>query len=140
MKGKSIRSKAREKAFQMFYYYKMTNLTYPEVIEQFWLLNEENDRIKKLANEFFKMAVENEGFADDIISKYLKDGWTFDRLTEPVKNVLRVGIAELFKGDAPGYAVLDEYTTLARKFEDEKAASFVNGVLDRIKKDFNIER
>ncbi|BAI80569.1 N utilization substance protein B [Deferribacter desulfuricans SSM1] len=138
MKLKSI---AREKAFKMLYQAEMTNFKPDRLIKQFWELDEEkNEKVKLLANKLFRLVIDKKGYADDIISKYLKEGWTFERLTETVKNTLRLGIAELFNTETPVYAILDEYTTLAKKYEDEKAASFVNGVLEKIRKDFNIER
>ncbi|MGA1846914.1 transcription antitermination factor NusB [Deferribacter abyssi] len=138
---RKLRSKGREKAFQMLYQYEMTKLKPSDLISQFWMLNsEKNEKVKLFANDLFNLAINKKGFSDDMISKYLKDGWSIDRLTEPVKNILRLGLAELFNGEAPVYAILDEYTTMAKEYEDEKAAAFVNGILDKIRKDFNIER
>ncbi|MGA1862646.1 transcription antitermination factor NusB [Deferribacter thermophilus] len=136
-----LKSIAREKAFKMLYQYEMTNFKPDHLINQFWYLDgEKNEKVKRIANELFRLVIEKKSFADDIVSKYLKDGWTFDRLTETVKNTLRMGIAELFNTQTPIYAILDEYTTLTKKYEDEKAASFVNGILEKIRKEFNINR
>ena len=75
---------------------------------------------------------------DEIIETKAKD-WTIDRIGAIERCILRLGISELFEGDAPYYAVIDDYVTLAKNYGDEKSASFVNGILENVKNKFSIE-
>ena len=46
--------------------------------------------------------------------------------------MLRVGSAELMKGETPPRVVIQEAVTLAERFGTLESARFVNGVLDAI--------
>lgn len=59
-------------------------------------------------------------------------GWTVDRMSTVDRNVLRVGVFELFEGVTPPAAVINEAVELAKVFSGEEAARFVNGVLGAV--------
>jgi N utilization substance protein B len=56
--------------------------------------------------------------------------WRLDRLGSIERCVLRLGAAELAQGITPPKVVIQEYVRLAERYGTERAASFVNGVLD----------
>jgi transcription antitermination protein NusB len=58
--------------------------------------------------------------------------WRLERLGAIERCVLRLGAAELRMGQAPARVVLKESVRLAERFGTEKAARFVNGVLDSL--------
>ena len=60
------------------------------------------------------------------------DNWRLDRIAAVERNILRIGIHELLKGEVPPKVAIDEAVQLAHWFGGAKAPSFVNGVLDRI--------
>jgi N utilization substance protein B len=60
------------------------------------------------------------------------DNWRLDRIAAVERNILRLGIHELLKGEVPPKVAIDEAVQLAHWFGGAKAPSFVNGVLDRI--------
>ncbi len=139
---KRNRTIARQFAIQMLYQYIMTNDDIEEINERFYYSIDEdyNDEIKSFAFKLFTSAVDKIDEYDDIISKFLKDNWTIDRINEMDKNVLRVAIAELFNGDAPFFAILDDYVNLAADFSGDKSAAFVNGILENIRKKFQVSK
>ena len=54
------------------------------------------------------------------------------------RNVLRLGIFELFHGPStPFKVVLDEAIELAKRYGTEESPAFVNGILDRVKGELN---
>ena len=59
-------------------------------------------------------------------------GWTADRLGALERNVLRVGLLELERGEVPKEVVIDEAVTLAKRYSSEDAGRLVNGILGRI--------
>lgn len=74
---------------------------------------------------------DNIDYIDDIIRKYLVN-WHFDRLNKTDTAVLRLAIYEIFFNDEiPDKVAINEAIELAKKYNDEKAGIFVNGLLDR---------
>jgi N utilization substance protein B len=59
-------------------------------------------------------------------------GWPADRLGAVERNVLRVALFELDRGDPPVEVVLDEAVRLSKRYASEDAAKLVNGILGRI--------
>ena len=63
-------------------------------------------------------------------------GWRAERLTAADGALLRLGIVELLAfQDVPPKAAINEYIELAKQFGDAESARFVNGVLDRVRRD-----
>jgi N utilization substance protein B len=60
------------------------------------------------------------------------DEWTADRLGAVERNVLRIAIYELDRGEVPKEVAIDEAVRLAKRFATDDAARFVNGILGRI--------
>lgn len=76
----------------------------------------------------------------DAIDKLVKDAcdnWRLDRITYVDINILRLGIYEmLFSEDVPPKVAIDEAIEIAKKYGNEDSREFINGVLDRVLKDF----
>ena len=60
------------------------------------------------------------------------EGWPADRLGVVERNVLRLGLFELDRGDVPLEVALDEAVSLAKRYASEDAGRLVNGILGRI--------
>ena len=58
------------------------------------------------------------------------DNWRLERIGAIERSVLRLGAAELRRGDAPPRVVIQEAVRLAERFGSAASARFVNGVLD----------
>jgi N utilization substance protein B len=56
--------------------------------------------------------------------------WRLERLGAVERSVLRLGAAELMRGDTPPRVVLKEAIHLAERYGSARSARFVNGVLD----------
>ena len=63
------------------------------------------------------------------------DDWTADRLGALERNILRMAILELDRGDVPPEVAIDEAVTLAKRYSSEDAGRLVNGILGRIVKE-----
>jgi N utilization substance protein B len=64
------------------------------------------------------------------------DNWRVARMAVVDRNVLRLGAFELLQGaDTPANVVFDEAIELARRYGSADSPAFVNGVLDRLRKD-----
>ncbi len=58
--------------------------------------------------------------------------WRIERMAAVDRNLLRLGVHELFGTDTPVEVVIDEAVELARDFGSERSPAFVNGVLDAV--------
>jgi N utilization substance protein B len=63
------------------------------------------------------------------------DEWTADRLGALERNVLRIGIHELERGEVPVEVAIDEAVSLAKRYASDEAGRLVNGILGRIAKE-----
>jgi|YNPMSStandDraft_1061717.scaffolds.fasta_scaffold01234_2 N utilization substance protein B len=62
--------------------------------------------------------------------------WTLPRMAATDRNVLRLGAYELLYESTPDPVVLDEAIELARRFGGAKSPGFVNGILDRLRREY----
>jgi N utilization substance protein B len=60
------------------------------------------------------------------------DDWTADRLGALERNILRMAILELDRGEIPVEVAIDEAVSLAKRYSSEDAGRLVNGILGRI--------
>jgi transcription antitermination protein NusB len=58
--------------------------------------------------------------------------WSPDRLGALERNVIRIALCELDRGDVPVEVAIDEAVRLAKRFASPDAARLVNGILGRI--------
>ncbi len=68
---------------------------------------------------------------DERITAAAED-WTADRLGAIERNVLRIAIEELDRGEVPKEVAVDEAVTLAKRYATDDAARLINGILGRI--------
>jgi N utilization substance protein B len=74
--------------------------------------------------------VSNAGSELDSRLADLTTNWRLERLGAIERSVLRLGAAELMKGDTPPRVAIQEAVRLAERFGTSASAKFVNGVLD----------
>ena len=70
---------------------------------------------------------------DALINKYAK-GWKTSRISRVSRSILRLATYEmLYVEDVPAVIAINEAVELSKKYDDPKAKSFINGVLNKIK-------
>ena len=74
----------------------------------------------------------HQGRIDELIAEH-SEGWTMDRMPVVDKNVLRIGVYELFwADDVPDGVVISEAVELAGDLSTDASSGFVNGLLARL--------
>jgi N utilization substance protein B len=58
--------------------------------------------------------------------------WTAERLGAVERNILRIAVHELDRGEVPLEVAIDEAVRLAKRYASAQAAVLVNGILSRI--------
>ena len=70
---------------------------------------------------------------DEMIGK-CSAGWKTERLSKLSRSIMRLCVYEiLYRDDIPVSVSINEAVELSKKFDDQKARSFVNGVLNGVK-------
>ena len=81
--------------------------------------------ITSIANEIEKYKSE--------VAKYLKSVWTIERLSKMELAILLVGCYELLETKQSKEVIINEAVELSKKYCDEDAYKFINGLLNKIK-------
>src|SRR5215468_11473486 len=87
--------------------------------------------IDPFSQQLAEAVVEEHEQLDDRITA-AADEWTADRLGALERNILRMAILELDRGDVPPEVAIDEAVSLAKRYSSEDAGRLVNGILGRI--------
>jgi N utilization substance protein B len=126
------RTRARELAIQGLYQLEVQGPDLLERLAEFFIENESNLSIRKLASEWTKGTWENLNECDRLIGESIIR-WQMSRLSMVDKSILRLCVYQLrFCPDIPPRAVINEAIELAKKYSTDKSPSFVNGVLDAV--------
>lgn len=76
---------------------------------------------------------------DRMLTGYLVN-WQFDRLAAIVRNILRLALFEmLFLDGIPAVVSINEAIEITKIYQDEDASRFVNGILDKMKRDLKAD-
>ena len=94
--------------------------------------------------EFFSYAVELiDGVIDkkEILDSIIRDlvtNWDFSRVAKADLAILRLSLYEIiFRLDVPPVVAIDEALELGKEFSSENSGKFLNGVLDKARKQFS---
>ena len=69
---------------------------------------------------------------DELLAQY-SQGWALDRMPAVDRNILRIGVYELFwAADVPDGVVISEAVLLARDLSTDESPAFINGLLARL--------
>jgi len=75
---------------------------------------------------------------DPAIDGALTDDWPVTRVDATLRAILRAAAWELLRRqDIPARVVISEYLDVAKAFYEDDATGLVNGVLDRIAREYN---
>jgi transcription antitermination protein NusB len=128
------RTKARECAFQLLYQHEITGEPMDRVIEGFWRLRTGTPEMRGMAERLARGAQSRSAEADEAIAASATN-WRLDRIAPVDRTILRLGAYELVAENAtPSAVILDEAVELAKRFGEADSPSFVNGVLDAIRR------
>jgi N utilization substance protein B len=87
--------------------------------------------VDDFARETAEAVAERAAELDRRIDEATED-WPADRLGAIERNILRVGIYELERGEVPVEVAIDEAIRLAKRYASDEAAKLVNGILGRV--------
>jgi N utilization substance protein B len=131
-----LRRDGREAAIQFLYQFdahKPANID--EALAGFWKQTDEPQNVRDFATDLLRGAIEKLPEVDAKI-RTLADNWDFERLAVVDRNILRLAVYEmLFRPEIPPVVSINEAIEIAKKFSTAESGKFVNGLLDRVKKE-----
>ena len=133
-KSKITRARAREYVFALLF---ARAFAPDEAADEFYAREMENaeiefgDQIDYVHGVFFGIT-DNLSVIDEKISA-AASGWNLNRLSKTTLAVMRLCVYEMMSvNDVPKKVALNEAVELAKKFDDDNAPAFINGVLNTI--------
>lgn len=127
------RSSMRELAFKMVYGLEVQKEYDKEQLDLFIEDNEiEDNQAIEYLKSIYNGIEENKVEIVEMISKNLKKEWTIDRISKINLAILKIAIFEIKYQELPFKVAINEAVELAKKYGDDVAPVFVNGVLASI--------
>jgi len=132
------RRKARELAVQLLYQLDLTGEADPSSHwEDFWKRHPVEEDVKGFADSLVRGTKLHEAKIDELIRQY-SEHWDLSRMAVVDRNILRLGIFELLWMTAtPPKVIINEALEISKKFSSEESRLFLNGILDRVRKELS---
>lgn len=130
------RSAMRELAFKLVYELEVQK---ENSDEQFEIFIQNNDVTEESVKEYLKnisngININNEEI-DKLIETNLKDNWSLNRISKINISLIKLAIYEMLFNELPYKVAINEVVELAKKYADESAPVFINGILASVVKE-----
>lgn len=127
-----IETKSRARALQILYAWELQGTPpLPAVVSGLARLTGPEPRILDRAEALATNIVAEVGTLDAQAAD-ASENWRMSRIAIVERNILRLGIHELRRGEVPPKVAIDEAVHLAHWFGDSRAPGFINGILDGV--------
>ena len=131
------RRRAREAAIQYHFWRDLQHGETPQRIEDFWEFCPVKPNVREFAEPLIAGMVDHLDEIDERIRKYCEN-YNLNRISAVDRSVLRLAIYEmLHRDDIPPVVSINEAIELAKTFGGAESGKFVNGILDRVRKDLD---
>lgn len=126
------RRKAREYAFILLFEYKFQPDEIFDLMESFFNEYDAGDQ-KDYIRSVVEGTIANIDEIDSLVNEYSK-GWSVDRISSVCMAVMRLAIYEIKYVDSiPANVSVNEAVNIAKIYDGDSAAPFINGILGNIK-------
>jgi N utilization substance protein B len=128
------RRKAREETLRILYRLEFDNRPLEETIDQYW----ENKRAHRATREYCTWLVNgiiSHQKKIDTIIQQASEHWRISRMALIDRNIIRIAVFELlYEENIAPAIIINEAIEIAKMYSGDEAATFVNGILDAIRK------
>lgn len=130
------RSEIRDMAFKFLYQVEVQKENNEEVVNLFLENNDiTNNEAKKYILNIANGIEENLEDITSIIEKNLKSDWKIERISKVTLAILKLAVYEMLYAKLPYKVVINEAVELAKKYGEDSAPVFVNGILASVVKE-----
>jgi N utilization substance protein B len=136
--GADSRHRAREAALQMLYQWEVGRTPIDEVCRTFWTAGPAGappaESVRAFATGLASGVAAHSAQLDPLIID-AAEHWRIERMNVMDRLILRLGVYEfLHEPDTPARVVINEALELGRTFSADESVSFINGILDAIRR------
>src|SRR3989338_9150897 len=126
------RTQARECVLKILYQVDVTECTLDQALSSVWGFCKVEDDVRVFAERIVRGTLEHLPDIDQKIAAYTEN-WQLNRMAVVDRNILRFAAYELlYMDDIPPKVTINEAVNVAKKYSQEEAGKFVNGILDKI--------
>ena len=133
------RSAMRELAFKLIYGFEIQKEVEEDSLELFF---ENNDVNEEEVQDYLKEIKEgidlHKDEINDLISHNLKQNWSLNRISKINLSLIKIAIFEMLYLDLPYKIAINEVVELSKKYADDQAPTFINGILASVVKEKNL--
>lgn len=129
------RRNARELALQCLYSIEVTGEDCEACIQAFWAEHPVGPSTRNYATALVRGTLAKVDMIDPLLARYAQN-WVLSRMAVVDRTVLRMATYEmLLAGTTPPIVVINEAVDIVKKYSTPESGAFVNGILDRIRKE-----
>jgi N utilization substance protein B len=133
------RHRSRQRALQVLFAWNYGSKSIEDAIAAFYetLGSEENEPQRTPPDPFMETLVRGTAAQAAAIDRRIagsSENWRLERMAAVDRNILRLAVYEMTETDTPAAVAIDEALELARQFSTDESVSFVNGLLDAIRR------
>jgi len=133
------RTRSRELALQILYMADVQGAAALDQSEEFFREHGGGDvEVIEYARALVHGTWEKRGEIDAILGAAAQN-WQLHRMALVDRNILRLASHELlYPGDVPAKVAINEAIEMGKRFSTQQSGSFINGILDRIRRERNL--
>jgi N utilization substance protein B len=126
------RRASREMAMKLLYQMEIQKDDRETQKKLFFEENDFQEKDKNYINDVIDGVYNNLAFINNVIEVHSK-GWKIGRISKVDLSILRLSIYEIcFREDIPDNVSINEAVELAKKYSNEDAGAFINGILSKV--------
>lgn len=128
------RRHSRELILKFLYENELNPGDLEERLACFWARDLAKDNVKKFSERVIRVTIERREEIDSQLEKACQN-WSLCRMAVVDRNILRMAACELIFFEMPARVIINEAVEIAKKYGGENSPDFINGILDRVKKE-----
>ncbi len=128
------RTRAREISLQILYQLDLREEELREHLDDLLLEEEEPEEVIEFSRGIVLGVLEARDESDRMITE-VAEHWDIARMAAIDRNILRIAVYEMTsRPDIPRKVSINEAIELGKKYSTEQSGAFINGILDRIRR------
>lgn len=134
------RRKAREAALQVLFQTEFNDSPVKNILSLFWKNKKSDKEMREFSRALVENVLEHKDEIDSVIQS-VSEHWRVSRMTVIDRCILRMAVCEFaFVENTEPAVVINEAIEIAKKYSSKEAATFINGILDAVKKNTEKEK
>ena len=134
------RSAMRELAFKFLYGIEIQKNVESDALELFFVYIEIDEKdVQEYLTKINLGIKEHNSEIEELIVHNLRENWSLDRISKVNLSLIKLAIFEMLYLDLPYKVAINEVIELAKRYSDNQASTFINGILASVVKEKGLE-